>query len=194
MIFSGSQHWLDWLLGRTPEQAPPTVAWRTVAPAQAGRPRALLPHLPFFGPGRAGQDANARRYAMPVFSVEFKVRDYECDMQGIVNNGVYFNYLEHARHEFLLAKGIDFAQLARDKINLVVVRSEMDYKASLSSGDRFVVTVAYEAISKVRFGFRQQVIRESDGKVALDGLVIGTAINERGRPAIPEGFAERLTA
>ncbi|OWY37221.1 4-hydroxybenzoyl-CoA thioesterase [Xenophilus sp. AP218F] len=131
---------------------------------------------------------------MPVFSVEFKVRDYECDMQGIVNNGVYFNYLEHARHEFLLAKGIDFAQLARDKINLVVVRSEMDYKASLSSGDRFVVTVAYEAISKVRFGFRQQVIRESDGKVALDGLVIGTAINERGRPAIPEGFAERLTA
>ncbi|MBU2223338.1 MAG: acyl-CoA thioesterase, partial [Gammaproteobacteria bacterium] len=31
-----------------------------------------------------------------VFSVDFKVRDYECDMQGIVNNAVYFNYLEHA--------------------------------------------------------------------------------------------------
>ncbi len=66
-----------------------------------------------------------------MFSVEFKVRDYELDMQGIVNNSVYFNYLEHARHEFLLAKGVDFAALARDKINLVVVRSEMDYKASL---------------------------------------------------------------
>ena len=131
---------------------------------------------------------------MSFFSVEFKVRDYECDMQGIVNNGVYFNYLEHARHEFLLAKGIDFAQLARDKINLVVVRSEMDYKASLTSGDQFIVTVAFEAVSKVRFGFRQQVIRQADGKVVLDGLVIGAATNALGRPIILEGFAARLTA
>lgn len=32
-----------------------------------------------------------------VFRIDLKVRDYECDLQGIVNNGVYFNYLEHAR-------------------------------------------------------------------------------------------------
>ena len=69
------------------------------------------------------------------FKVDFKVRDYECDLQGIVNNSVYFNYLEHARHEFLHAKGVDFAKLAREKINLVVLRSEMDYKASLVPGD-----------------------------------------------------------
>lgn len=118
------------------------------------------------------------------FQIEFKVRDYECDMQGIVNNGVYFNYLEHARHEFLLAKGIDFADLTAKKIHLVVVRSEMDYKNSLTSGDRFVVQVAVERISKVKFGFRQTVIRLSDEKVALEALVIGTALNERGRPFI----------
>ncbi|MGI1671933.1 MAG: acyl-CoA thioesterase [Neptuniibacter sp.] len=118
------------------------------------------------------------------FQIEFKVRDYECDMQGIVNNGVYFNYLEHARHEFLLAKGIDFADLTAKKIHLVVVRSEMDYKNSLTSGDRFVVQVAVERISKVKFGFRQTVIRLSDEKVALEAMVIGTALNERGRPFI----------
>jgi acyl-CoA thioester hydrolase len=131
---------------------------------------------------------------MSVFAVEFKVRDYECDMQGIVNNGVYFNYLEHARHEFLLEKGIDFAELARQNINLVVVRSELDYKASLTSGDQFTVTVAFEPVSKVRFGFRQQVIRQADQKVVLEGLIIGTAINERGRPAIPEQFSAQLGA
>ncbi|WP_299181134.1 thioesterase family protein [uncultured Neptuniibacter sp.] len=118
------------------------------------------------------------------YRVEFKVRDYECDMQGIVNNGVYFNYLEHARHEYLLDKGIDFAALTADKIHLVVVRSEMDYKQSLTSGDRFVVEVSVERISKVKFGFRQKVIRLSDEKVALNALVIGTALNERGRPFI----------
>ncbi|MCP8686358.1 acyl-CoA thioesterase [Marinobacterium sedimentorum] len=118
------------------------------------------------------------------FRLEFQVRDYELDIQGIVNNGVYFNYLEHARHEYLLAKGVDFAALAQDGIHLVVIRSELDYKAPLKSGDRFVVEVTTERLGKVRFGFRQRVIRLADDKVMLDGLVTGTALNERGRPYI----------
>lgn len=116
------------------------------------------------------------------FRLELKVRDYELDMQGIVNNGAYFNYLEHARHEFLLDKGVDFAALAEQGIHLVVIRSELDYKASLKSGDRFAVEVKAERLSKVKFGFRQRVIRLSDEKVCVEGLVIGTALNERGRP------------
>nr|WP_067286828.1 acyl-CoA thioesterase [Marinobacterium profundum] len=118
------------------------------------------------------------------FRLEFQVRDYELDMQGIVNNGVYFNYLEHARHEYLLAKGVDFAALTREGIHLVVIRSELDYKAPLKSGDRFVVEVTTERLGKVRFGFRQRVIRLADDKVMLEGLVTGTALNERGRPYI----------
>ncbi|KPH56894.1 4-hydroxybenzoyl-CoA thioesterase [Pseudoalteromonas porphyrae] len=120
------------------------------------------------------------------FKVDFKVRDYECDLQGIVNNSVYFNYLEHARHEFLYANGIDFAQLARDKINLVVMRSEIDYKQSLVPGDEFYVAVEPERISRLKFGFRQTVIRKSDDKVMLKALVIGTSVNEQGRPFLPE--------
>ncbi|WP_136681561.1 acyl-CoA thioesterase [Neptunomonas sp. XY-337] len=116
------------------------------------------------------------------FSVTLKVRDYELDMQGIVNNGVYFNYLEHARHEFLLAKGIDFAALTEQGIHLVVIRSELDYKSSLKSGDEFAVQVAVERISKVKFGFRQRVVRLADEKICVEALVIGTALNERGRP------------
>ena len=119
------------------------------------------------------------------FRIELKVRDYECDLQGIVNNGVYFNYLEHARHEFLHANNIDFAALAAKKINLVVVRSELDFKTSLVPGDEFYVEVKPKRLSKIKFGFRQRVIRKSDEKVALEALIIGTSVNERGRPFLP---------
>lgn len=127
-----------------------------------------------------------------LFALELKVRDYECDLQGVVNNAVYQNYLEHARHEFLLARGIDFAALATAGINLVVVRAELDYKLPLVSGDNFRVTTRVERLSAVRFGFVQQVLRLPDEKLAVQGLIIGTALNQRGRPQLPEGFVDRL--
>ncbi|MFC0119301.1 acyl-CoA thioesterase [Pseudoalteromonas xiamenensis] len=120
------------------------------------------------------------------FKVELSVRDYECDLQGIVNNGVYFNYLEHARHEFLLANGVDFAKLAEDKINLVVIRAEMNFKDSLKPGDRFVVEVEPTRLSRLKFGFLQRVVRMSDEKVMLDALIVGTSVNEQGRPFLPD--------
>ena len=57
--------------------------------------------------------------------VELEVRDYECDMSGIVNNAVYLNYLEHARHKFLKSKEIQYADWAQNGIHLVVIRIEL---------------------------------------------------------------------
>jgi len=114
--------------------------------------------------------------------IEFKVRDYECDMQGVVNNGIYQNYLEHARHEFLISKGINFAEMVINKINLVVVRAELDYRDSLKSGDIFEVRSNIQQISKVRFEFLQDIYRISDSKLMLQARIIGTSLNDRGRP------------
>ncbi len=120
------------------------------------------------------------------FKLDFKVRDYECDIQGIVNNGVYQNYLEHARHEYLLASGVDFAALARNKINLVVVRAELDYRTPLQSGDEFWVGLNTRQSSKVRFEFLQDIYRCADNRLVMKAKIIGTSINERGRPFLPE--------
>jgi acyl-CoA thioester hydrolase len=126
------------------------------------------------------------------FRLEFKVRDYECDLQGVVNNGVYMNYLEHARHEYLLEQGIDFAALAADGINLVVVRAELDYRSPLRSGDRFVVTLRVDRPSRLRFRFRQSIERLPDGRPVLQGVVTGTAVDSRGRPTLPPDLTNLL--
>lgn len=118
-----------------------------------------------------------------MFSLAFKVRDYELDMQGIVNNGVYFNYFEHARHEFLLAHDVDFADLAKQGVNLVVTRSEIDYKQSLCSGESFVIEVELQRVSKLKFGFHQRVVKDN-GDVCAVAFVVGVAVNEKGRPFV----------
>ncbi len=119
------------------------------------------------------------------FSLDFKVRDYECDIQGIVNNSIYQNYLEHTRHEFLLESGVNFTELAQKGINLVVVRAELDYKFPLQSGDPFMVTLQMRQASKIRFEFLQDIYRLPDNKLILKAKIIGTSLNERGRPFLP---------
>ena len=120
------------------------------------------------------------------FAYRMAVRDYECDMQGVVNNAVYQHYLEHARHEFLKSRGLDFAQLTADGIIVVVVRAEIDYRASLRSGDEFMVSVHPGLSSRVRLAFRQQITLVSTGRVMLDAVIVTTAVNERGRPWLPD--------
>lgn len=123
------------------------------------------------------------------FKLDFKVRDYECDIQGVVNNGVYQNYLEHARHEFLLASGIDFAELAKQKINLVVTRAELDYKYPLRSGEAFWVGLSLQQASRIKFAFLQDIHRSSDDKLIVSARIMGVALDERGRPFIYEPVA-----
>jgi acyl-CoA thioester hydrolase len=122
------------------------------------------------------------------YTLELAVRDYECDLQGVVNNAVYQNYLEHARHEYLKTIGINFAEMTAQGINLVVTRAEIDYKTSLVSGDHFAVEVRLERISPVRIGFRQDIYRLPDRKIVVKALVTGTALNAKGRPQLPEAL------
>ncbi|MBK9291972.1 MAG: acyl-CoA thioesterase [Bacteroidetes bacterium] len=120
-----------------------------------------------------------------MFAIELKVRDYECDMQGIVNNAVYQHYLEHARHEFLLSQGLSFARLTAEGILLVVKRIEIDYQHPLRSGEVFEVQCSISRISPLRFAFHQRIVRLPDRKPVVEAKVIGTSINAQGRPFLP---------
>jgi acyl-CoA thioester hydrolase len=124
-----------------------------------------------------------------VFEHEMMVRDYECDLQGIVNNAVYQNYLEHARHEFLQEVGLNFAQLCDDGIDAVVVRIEMDYKLPLRPRDAFVVKLGMHKQGRVRFVFDQAIFRKSDNRLVLEAEVIGV-LTKNGRPIAPNLFDE----
>ena len=119
------------------------------------------------------------------FELEFEVRDYECDLEGVVNNAVYLNYLEHARHSYLRTRGLDFAQLHEEGCDLVMTRAEIDYKIPLRSGDRFVVRLNIGRESRLRFVFEQAVYRLPGQELALEARIIGTGIIS-GKPGLPD--------
>ncbi len=126
--------------------------------------------------------------------LNFKVRDYECDLQGVVNNAVYQNYLEHARHEFLQTRGVNFAAMTAKGIHLIVIRAELDYRQSLKSNDEFCICSNVQQLSKLRFEFRQDIYRSADQKLMLQARVIGTALNQRGKPFIAKELSQLFSA
>jgi acyl-CoA thioester hydrolase len=125
------------------------------------------------------------------YSLEFTVRDYECDLQGIVNNAHYQHYLEHCRHEFLCSQGISFSKLHDEGIDLIVTRVEIDYKYPLRSRDHFVVKLNLLREGNVRLLFEQAIFRIPDNKLIVEAKVIGAA-TKNGRPVSPAGIIEIL--
>lgn len=115
------------------------------------------------------------------------VRDYELDSQGIVNNGVYANYLEHGRHLYLNQMGIDLLDYHQQGFDLVVIRMEQDFKSSLRPRDTFQVLSRSEMEGRLRVIFHQEIRRVKDDSVVMIAKITAACVNlKNGKPCMPE--------
>ena len=103
-----------------------------------------------------------------IYELTDKVRDYECDLQGIVNNANYQHYFEHARHEFLLTQNVSFSDLHNRGCDAVVARVETSYKVPLCSTDEYVSKLLVKK-EGVKYVFHQAIYRKSDNKLSVRG-------------------------
>lgn len=110
-----------------------------------------------------------------IYELKMKVRDYECDIQGIVNNSVYQNYLEHTRHEYFLTNNLSFADMHEKGIDLVVARLGMDFKNSLRPGDEFASRLYVEK-EGIKYVFYQAIFRLPDEKLCIKAKVEAVAV------------------
>ncbi len=106
-----------------------------------------------------------------IYSLNFKVRDYECDLQSVVNNSVYQNYLEHTRHEFLKIIGLDFEDLSKKNLSPMVYNADITYKASLRSGDEFTSVINVSREGSLKIIFHQKIYRKNDKKLMLKAKI-----------------------
>ena len=125
-----------------------------------------------------------------LFQLEDKVRDYECDLQGVVNNANYQHYMEHTRHECLESLGENFGAMHEQGIDAFVSRVDIQYKHSLRSGDRYRSCLNLSKKGP-KLIFEQDIYRLSDGALATRGTVESVVV-QNGRLTRGEYFDELL--
>ena len=127
------------------------------------------------------------RYA---YRVTMRVRDYECDIEGIVNNANYLHYLEHTRHMFCLEAGFTFGEMHTRGIDPVLRHADITYLTPLRPDDTFTSCLNIERRG-VRFLFTQDIFRDSDGSQCVHAVITIVCL-ENGRLGRGNLLAEKF--
>lgn len=113
-----------------------------------------------------------------VFELEIAVRDYEVDVEGIVNNANYLHYLEHTRHEFCNRAGLSFRDMHARGIDPVLSRVVIDYKTPLGLGDVMVSKLNITRRGPL-FVFQQDIFKLDGTPVVFADVSVATLENGR---------------
>ena len=105
-----------------------------------------------------------------IFETRMEVRDYECDIEGIVNNAQYVHYCEHTRHLFLQQCGLSFAEMHSRGVDAVVARMQLQYKVPLRPDYVFISRLALTK-EGIKYVFHQDIFREADEKLCFRGKI-----------------------
>ena len=101
-----------------------------------------------------------------IFQTEMEVRDYECDIEGIVNNANYIHYCEHTRHLFLQQCGLSFADMHAKGIDAVVARMNLQYKVPLRPDDKFLSCLNLKK-EGIKYVFYQDIYCVADNQLCF---------------------------
>ena len=101
-----------------------------------------------------------------VFETRMQVRDYECDIEGIVNNANYLHYCEHTRHLFLQQCGLSFAEMHEKGVDAVLARMTMQFKMPLRPDDEFVSRLRLTK-EGIKYVFHHDISRVSDDRLCF---------------------------
>ncbi|MBO7045394.1 MAG: acyl-CoA thioesterase [Prevotella sp.] len=101
-----------------------------------------------------------------IFETRMQVRDYECDIEGIVNNANYLHYCEHTRHLFLKQCGLSFAEMHEKGVDAVLARMTMQFKTPLRPDDEFVSRLGLTK-EGIKYVFHHDIYRATDEKLSF---------------------------
>jgi acyl-CoA thioester hydrolase len=118
-----------------------------------------------------------------VLTARIRVRTYELDSFGHVNNAVYLNYLEEARSEFLRQVGLSFHDLERSGVHLVIVEASVKYLSPARYGDEIIITGSFLNVRPASVEIVYTLNEATAGRAVATATTKGAFVAARtGRP------------
>ncbi|MCI0515395.1 acyl-CoA thioesterase [candidate division KSB1 bacterium] len=131
---------------------------------------------------------------MPEYlSARLRVRSYELDSFGHVNNAVFLNYLEFARGEYLHQVGLSFNDFERWGAFPYVVKVNLEYKVSARFDDELEIRGDITHWSHTSFTLQHTIYNLKNQKVVAVAKLVLVFVNRQQRPIrIPAEFRTRF--
>lgn len=125
-----------------------------------------------------------------IYKVEFKVRSYEVDIYGHVNNATYMNFLEQARNEILALKDMSYKQLMEKGVFFALVHTSINYRAESFVDEILVVSGEIIHFGNSSIRLKHEIVNKETGKLIVDAEAV-IAFTDGKRPIpIPSFFRE----
>lgn len=131
--------------------------------------------------------------ASPV-TYDRKIRFSDTDTQGIVFNANYLVYWDDALTDYMEAIGLPWADLVAKGDDMVLARTEIDFRQAAEIGDLARTSVQVQRIGRSSITFAYRTINAATGEVLVEGTQVQVVLDhETFEPKpVPDYFRELI--
>jgi len=128
----------------------------------------------------AKNDVIKKSDAFPVGQIEVRVRYAETDQMGVVYYANYLVWFEIARTEYFRRLGLNYTDLEKRGIYLVVAESNCAYKSPVKYDDLIRITTSLNYVKASSIEFRYELF--SDNRLIAKGRTAHVFVNRKKKP------------
>jgi len=125
-------------------------------------------------------------------SLTLRVRNYQVDAYGHVNNAKYVVFLEEARTVFLEKMGYTLSALMEDEIQILITNVTVNYKSPAKLDDELTIYSWIGKIASRSLTWSHEIFQKDTDKLVLQGSVTAVFFRRDKIISIPAQIKQTL--